>query len=1128
MKYKQFISHIFRHFWFWPIEFWMRPLTVLDRYEENIWPEFTASLFGGGLWGALIGTLLWLINGDIHSIWIMAIVIATATSIELVLLVLAEAVVMITIVVAIVVAVVGSAVAGAVMGTLVVGAIVGMVVGLVVGAETGRRIGRRTGIRTGIIAGAYILILFVIGISLGSFFDIITISYFMLFLGFIQFFTAIIYIRTKSNWSENTWIFTWSIGLPIVGFAFFSLTPISQIPIWGILLILSFAIGIIAGFFVNPSNGLWKIKQNTNIKLKKDSQLTLLDIFYSSFLAIALGLWIASFVVSEDLGQKFIILAIFLAIAPFIGTGVLFYPLMPFITFWQYRSKQIQNFTPEKFQLTAPFRWQTFAYPLPRLRSYLFQIAKQRNAKDAFEAIQQVQLWTLQIYAAKKAAQDIACHPKTAIKFCGEIALKTNSTTILPLSTTGNIGRTIAIFVKPFVKHDESKDEEPTTLWINDYPPVASRTLTTLLAREQPTQPEWLTEFQTTQKADLTKKIQYALNQLEPCQNYQNITDLQQLLSTLLNYAQVTKLNQILTIAEQPLTIPKQFPDWMQGGWIILQNFTNELADFTKYRPLESAEARRQYLTKQQQKLQALTWENIPEYWANIGQELVEHWVNKLEQGKQQARNFLHLETELSQTSLLPGQQQLNFRIHNRSNELGENLLIEMQKTDGLHWINRQAEYPILEGKAHTDSHLDCHIDQPGNYIIRGKLTAQDLDGHLFQQQFDFQINVAEAGHIYREPPHQLYIVGECINNDQAFFGRTELLAWLNSLWRIPNGKATVVLVGQRRIGKSSLLHKIQRSESAKLLPVYIDCQGIGDKTEYSFLATVTNAMAKKLGIKPTKLSKDSPYLDFQNSLEELEILLENRRFLLMIDESEAIFHGKFGSELPNFLRSLMQQPNYPTVLLFCGTNFLKQAAWDYSSVFFNTAQFKTLSYLSKQESAELLQQTAQDFLEFSEDVLEQAYILTHGQPYLLQNLGAKIIETFSSEQRKGKERNNYVNLNDLQKITELLIKEEDNAAFREHWKNSSKATHRLLSSLAWSDKDIAVTKLDKDAIVSMMQKYQLEIPNKQIFDILQNLRGEEILQKTGKVYHFVVPLYQKWIACWYEPDLIREEGLED
>jgi AAA+ ATPase superfamily predicted ATPase len=69
-----------------------------------------------------------------------------------------------------------------------------------------------------------------------------------------------------------------------------------------------------------------------------------------------------------------------------------------------------------------------------------------------------------------------------------------------------------------------------------------------------------------------------------------------------------------------------------------------------------------------------------------------------------------------------------------------------------------------------------------------------------------------------------------------------------------------VVLVGQRRIGKSSLLHKIQRSELAatQLLSIYIDCQGVGDKSAHSFLTTVSHAMANALGIQQTRLSQEA------------------------------------------------------------------------------------------------------------------------------------------------------------------------------------------------------------------------------------------------------------------------------
>ncbi|MEN8221451.1 MAG: hypothetical protein ABFS56_34950, partial [Pseudomonadota bacterium] len=63
-------THILRHAWFWPIEFWMRPLMVIDRFKKDKSSEFFAALLGSGLWGALIS--LWLINGDVHSIWVTA------------------------------------------------------------------------------------------------------------------------------------------------------------------------------------------------------------------------------------------------------------------------------------------------------------------------------------------------------------------------------------------------------------------------------------------------------------------------------------------------------------------------------------------------------------------------------------------------------------------------------------------------------------------------------------------------------------------------------------------------------------------------------------------------------------------------------------------------------------------------------------------------------------------------------------------------------------------------------------------------------------------------------------------------------------------------------------------------
>jgi hypothetical protein len=59
-----------------------------------------------------------------------------------------------------------------------------------------------------------------------------------------------------------------------------------------------------------------------------------------------------------------------------------------------------------------------------------------------------------------------------------------------------------------------------------------------------------------------------------------------------------------------------------------------------------------------------------------------------------------------------------------------------------------------------------------------------------------------------------------------------------------------------------------------------------------------------------------------------------------MLDEADLITRGRVGDLLPGFLRALMQEPQYPLLVLFCGTYELRRARRDYSSTLFNTAKF--------------------------------------------------------------------------------------------------------------------------------------------------------------------------------------------
>lgn len=230
------------------------------------------------------------------------------------------------------------------------------------------------------------------------------------------------------------------------------------------------------------------------------------------------------------------------------------------------------------------------------------------------------------------------------------------------------------------------------------------------------------------------------------------------------------------------------------------------------------------------------------------------------------------------------------------------------------------------------------------------------------------------------------------------------------------------------------------------------------------------------------------------------------------------------GEDLPGFLRGLMQGPQYPVLLLFCGTHALRNSGREYSSILFNTAQFRTVSYMSQAESAQVLQKPAGDWLEFDRAVLEEAYRLTLGQPLLLQSIGAKLINRFDAETRQGRKRSAFVTFNDLNAAAEEVVR-QGNAAFENHWQDADAATHRFLAGLAWATDETDRLQLDIPGIDAALAASGLALPRGEAFRVAERLTEEEILTRAGPTYRYAVPMYRRWVAWRWPPEVARQES---
>nr|VFJ64854.1 MAG: hypothetical protein BECKFW1821C_GA0114237_100658 [Candidatus Kentron sp. FW] len=455
---------------------------------------------------------------------------------------------------------------------------------------------------------------------------------------------------------------------------------------------------------------------------------------------------------------------------------------------------------------------------------------------------------------------------------------------------------------------------------------------------------------------------------------------------------------------------------------------------------------------------------------------------------------------------------------------MARDIRLQLDNAEGIHWAASGLKHRRLEGGESVSLSVTINCEQAGSYSLTGMVEAQDLEGMPFRGQFSFRLPVGERGAAYVRPDVQPYQVGEGLGSDLTFVGRSELLGELRDLWRQPHGKPSVVLVGQRRIGKTSLLNKIKRDglDGVYLHPLVVNIQGV--TSPYDFLKEVATGMAEVVDVEKPVLHRDEPYADFKEFIFDLAPKLVGWRFLLMLDEADLIPQQHLGDLMPGFLRTLMQDTRYPTLLLFCGTHTLKRLGREYDSILFNTAQVRTVSYMSEAESREVLEKPARGILEFAPAALERAYHYTRGQPLLLQMIGMTLIRQFNSIVFTSASRGNYVSLDDLERAVDGVVAQESNAAFENHWDDSDISTHRVLSGIARALDETSRPQLDIAGIETVLDEVRLNVPHKALFETLNNLCEEEVLIDRGATYRFAVPLYRRWIEWRWAPDKVREE----
>lgn len=355
--------------------------------------------------------------------------------------------------------------------------------------------------------------------------------------------------------------------------------------------------------------------------------------------------------------------------------------------------------------------------------------------------------------------------------------------------------------------------------------------------------------------------------------------------------------------------------------------------------------------------------------------------------------------------------------------------------------------------------------------------------------------------------------------NSPIFFGREDTIAFIRDAVGHPEGRQMLVLTGQRRMGKTSLLKQLPDRLGATCVPVYINGETLGhDGGMPTFFYQLALDVADALNLEaPTPdVFLLRPGIAFER--EFLPRMLQaagDRRLVFLIDEFEwlelRVQRGKLDADIFPYLRHLMQHGEHLS-FIFVGTHTLQELNHALWLPFLNVAHHRRLTFLEPDAARELICTPLQGRLVFDDLAVNKMLRLTAGHPYFLQLLCYSLVEQAQQSRR------NYVVLDHVDRACRQVLEAGD-ANFVDLWQASGLNERLVLVGLARMP--LLADHATSDAVVDYLASRSVTLPQRDGAEALQRLVVRGILKTAGtnddtgmyETYRWQLGIFGIWIA---------------
>jgi kumamolisin len=373
------------------------------------------------------------------------------------------------------------------------------------------------------------------------------------------------------------------------------------------------------------------------------------------------------------------------------------------------------------------------------------------------------------------------------------------------------------------------------------------------------------------------------------------------------------------------------------------------------------------------------------------------------------------------------------------------------------------------------------------------------------------------------------YIAGSVVTGADMFFGRQDVFSFVRRHLMGLHRDTPLVLYGQRRTGKTSVLYHLPRHLDARYRCVLIDLHGLGmDAGMGSLLwgiATVVSRTLRRdhgvtLAVPDRAAFTDDPRSTFENVfLDAVWAALGDDHLVLMVDEvarlEEERAAGRLEPGVFEYLRHLMQ--HYPNLnFIFSIGSGLEEMERDYSFLF-NSSLYHRISFLEPDAARALITEPAKGCYDVVPKAVAKILEITSGHAYYTQLVCHSLFDRWVRDPRAA------MTVADVMAVLPEAI-ELGSANLTFVWEYSTPEEQAMMAAMA-SVLQSSDRRITAERVLDVWRQAGVTMPEGARDRAIRSLTAREVVVAGGRGYSFCVDLQRLWIKkhrrlSWVKDDL--------